>query len=224
MKNYTLLFVAIASLFSIGVTAQLNDRSSAKIGNTQLMSDIMSNSDMAIIAYHVEERINMPFGSSITTYEVSNESLISTTNLGENNTRTVTPKYGKAKAKAVAVSIKPEQAIVQFTPPVVNPVKLEIAKTVEKVKSVNIDILGTYERVLDKGYQSIEMLKRVGNGRYFDGDLVMAAKWYDQLFALTNDLEAEYFFRYAQSLKSVSQENKASEMMAIWETKNATSN
>ncbi|MFT3796654.1 hypothetical protein [Flavobacterium sp.] len=194
------------------------------MGNTQLMSDMMSNSDMAIIAYHVEERINMPFGSSITTYEVSSESLISTTNLGENNTRVVTPKYGKAKIKAVAISLKPEQAKVQIVMPEVSPAKIEIARTVEKVKSVNIDILGTYERVLDKGYKSIDMLKRVGNGRYFDGDLVMAAKWYDQLFALTTDLEAEYFFRYAQSLKSVSQDNKANEMMAIWESKNATSN
>lgn len=223
MKNYTLLFVAIASVFSVSVLAQRNG-ANAKIANTQLMSDMMSNPDMAIIAYHVEERINMPFGSSVTTYEVSNQSLINTNDLGENNTRTVTPKYGKAKAKAVAISLKPEQATVQFTPPVIEPVKLQTITAVEKVKSVNIDILGTYERVLDKGYKSIDMLKRVGNGRYFDGDLVMAAKWYDQLFALTHDLEAEYFFRYAQSLKSVSQNDRANEMMAIWETKNATSN
>lgn len=219
MKNYTLLFVAIASVFSVSVLAQRGDRASAKMGNTQLMSDMMSNSDMAIIAYHVEERINMPFGSSVTTYEVSSESLISTNDLGENNTRTVTPKYGKARLKAVAISIKPEMAKIEMVPLVVSPVKLEVARTVEKVKSVNIDILSTYERVLDKGYKSVDMLRRVANARFFDGDLEMAARWYDQLFALTTDLEAEFYYRYAQSLKAVKQFDKANEMMAIWESK-----
>ena len=65
------------------------------------------------------------------------------------------------------------------------------------------------------------MLSRVGNGRFFDGDLVMAAKWYSQLFDLTTNLEPEYYFRYAQSLKAIGQIEKAKQMMAVFEKKNA---
>lgn len=210
----------MASVFSLSCLAQSTDRfpDGAPLEHMQLMSSDMSgNNDLAVVSYRVEERINMAFGSSITTYEVSNLSLVGTNDLGENNTRTVTPKYGRAKAKAMAVK-EATQVPIAIVPTVAMP-KIDAVVVDTRPKYVNIDILSTYERVLDKGYKTVEMLKRVGNGRYFDGDLAMAAKWYSQLFELTTDLDAEYYFRYAQSLKSISQPEKANEMMKIFENK-----
>ncbi|NHM07521.1 hypothetical protein G4D82_09840 [Flavobacterium sp. CYK-4] len=188
--------------------------------NVQSLIAEASDEERAILYYHVEERINMNFGSSITTYDVSNLSLISDRNLGENNTRTITPKYGKAKAKAVAVNLKPQSEIVAPTEKpkalteIIRPVSLQPEK---KLKYAEIDLIGTYERVLDKGYQSVDLLKRVGNNRFFVGDLEKAAKYYSQLFSLTTDLEAEYYYRYSQALFSIQETEKAKEMLHMYE-------
>ena len=78
-----------------------------------------------------------------------------------------------------------------------------------------VDAIKTYERVAEKGYKSVDMFKKLGNAYYFNGELDKAAKWYDELFAMAadTDLEAEYYYRYAQSLRSISQNDKADEML-----------
>ncbi len=221
MKNFVSLLTVVCA-FSFGCFAQHDDRiiPNAKMGIAQLMSDQMSNHDLVVVAYHVEETINMPLGGSITTYEVSNISLVGTNDLGQNNTRIVTPKYGKAKPKIFSVNNGSMLALTDVVAISAKPFKPNVFIPREKVKFVNIDIFSTYERVLDKGYKSVEMLKKVANNRYFEGDLPMAAKWYSQLFDLTSELEPEFYFRYAKSLQSISQNEKASEMMAIFENRN----
>jgi hypothetical protein len=81
---------------------------------------------------------------------------------------------------------------------------------------VNVDVLKTYGRVSDKGYKSIDMLKKLANASFFNSNFIEAAKWYDQLFSMTSDIETVYYYRYAQSLKSVNNLKKADEMMKIF--------
>src|SRR4051812_46626594 len=108
MKNYVNLFLAVAGVVSASCFAQGNDSMlAATIGNTQLMNEGLSNDDRVIVAYHVEERINMRFGGQITTYTVPNLNLIARKDLGPGNTRVITPIYGKAKAMA-----KPQAIVV----------------------------------------------------------------------------------------------------------------
>ena len=80
-------------------------------------------------------------------------------------------------------------------------------------KYAYIDAIKTYERIAEKGYQSPEMLQKLGNSYYFNADLTNAAKWYGALFALTEDVDAEYFYRYSQSLKSIGEYEKADQML-----------
>lgn len=83
-----------------------------------------------------------------------------------------------------------------------------------------IKIIENYERVLEKGYKSEAMLQAVADYRYFSEDLISAAKWYSQLFEFCQDeLEAVYYFRYAQSLKSIGKIEKAKEMMDLFQSK-----
>lgn len=223
MKNYAPLLIAIASVFSFGCFAQHNNSGpdNMEMGNAQFTSDRMSGNGLAVVSYHVEERVKMAYSSNITTYNVSSLSLVNTNDLGPNNTRIITPKYGRAKVETVALDYEQPKVPIPINVIPIAVVSINIpVVSVRKVTSVNIDILSTYERVLDKGYKSVDMLKRVGNGRFFDGDLTIAAKWYSQLFDITTDLEAEYYYRYAQALKSISQTEKANEMMAIFENKN----
>lgn len=65
-----------------------------------------------------------------------------------------------------------------------------------------VDAIKVYERVAEKGYKDEKMFQRLGNSYYFNGELVEALKWYDELFALNDQQEPEYLYRYAQSLKS----------------------
>lgn len=237
MKNYTFLFIVLANAFSFGCMAQGNQyvQVSPKIVNAQLNSASMSsNNDLAVVSYHVEERINMNLGGSITTYDVPSLSMINTNNLGPNNTRIITPRYGKTKVKEAVVAIaesieqpKVSSDTLETSVASIQDVGVVLVKTdlvaPEKTKEfVTIDIIPVYERVLDKGYQSVDMLKKVGDSRYFQGDLVTAAKWYTKLFDITTDLEAVYYYRYARSLTSISQNEKANEMMKLFESKNSS--
>lgn len=220
MKKLALFFILTANAISINCFAQNKSTipAKAKTENTQSsVVNISNNDDLAVVSYHVEERINVTLGSNITTYNVSNKNLINTNDLGGTNVRIVTPKYGKAKAETVN---EPSKASVAIKNKDAKTAKVETVVAEIKDRSVNIDIANTYERVLDKGYKSIDMLKSVGNSRFFDGDLVTAAKWYSQLFALTTDLEPVYFYRYAESLKVIGEIEKSKEMMALFESKN----
>jgi outer membrane protein OmpA-like peptidoglycan-associated protein/tetratricopeptide (TPR) repeat protein len=86
-----------------------------------------------------------------------------------------------------------------------------------------VDAIKTYERVAEKGYKSVDLFKKLGNAYYFNAELDKAAKWYGELFSMdTSNLEPEYYYRYAQSLRSINQNAKANEMMEAFNEKSGT--
>lgn len=76
-----------------------------------------------------------------------------------------------------------------------------------------VNAIKTYEKVANKGYKSEDMFKKLGNSYYFNSDFNGAAKWYGELFAMNSTVEAEYYYRYAQSLKSIGQTAKANTLL-----------
>lgn len=76
-----------------------------------------------------------------------------------------------------------------------------------------VDAIATYERVANKGYKDSNMFQKLGNAYYFNGELEKAGKWYEQLFAMSNEQEAEYYYRYSQCLKAKGDYAKADEML-----------
>lgn len=92
--------------------------------------------------------------------------------------------------------------------------KARIAAADKKYDSyAYVDAIKTYERVANKGYKSVDIFKKLGNAYYFNAKLEDAAKWYGELFAMTTDLEPVYYYRYAQSLKAIGENEKANEML-----------
>ena len=221
MKYNAHLFIALASVFSVSCFAQRNDRSiaNAKMENMQILSDMMSNNDLAVVSYHVEERINMNFGSNITTYDVPSLNMVSTNDLGPNNSRIVTPKYAKIKAVVIEMPIEKPKVILATITTDIKPIKINSVPLAVKKNYVTIDVVSTYERVLDNGFKSPEMIKKVADRHFFDDDLTVAARWYSELFSTTTDLDAVYYYRYALSLKAINELEKADEMMKIFESK-----
>ena len=84
-----------------------------------------------------------------------------------------------------------------------------------------IEAIKTYERIATKGYRSVELFQKIGNSYYFNAELEKANQWYSKLFALKKPIEAEYYFRYSQTLKAVGKLEKANEMLQIFHQKNA---
>jgi tetratricopeptide (TPR) repeat protein len=80
-----------------------------------------------------------------------------------------------------------------------------------------VSAIKTYERVVEKGYKSADMFQKLGNAYYFNGELKEASRWYEELFAMTTDLEPVYYYRYAQSLRFTGEKEKGDEMMAIFD-------
>jgi tetratricopeptide (TPR) repeat protein len=92
--------------------------------------------------------------------------------------------------------------------------KLSITDTPKKVDtSAYIDIIKTYESVVEKGYETLEILKKLANSYFFDNELEKAEKYYRKLFSKTTDLEPEYYYRYSVALKSIGQIEKSNEFL-----------
>lgn len=219
MKNFASVFITILCFYSFGSFAQGSKDVviNAKMENQEMIS----GNDLAVVSYHVEERINMTFGSNITTYDVSSLSLVNTNDLGKNNVRIITPKYAKVKAVAITLNIVHPKLEITNTAIVTSSKLYKIDVFIPKKRKdyANIDIIDTYERIMEKGYKSKDMIKKVADSHFFDDDMKLAAKWYGELFAIDSNLDAVYYYRYAQSLKAIGQMKKADEMMKIFESK-----
>jgi len=82
-----------------------------------------------------------------------------------------------------------------------------------------VDAIAVYERVAEKGYKEEKMFQKLGNAYYFNADLGKAAKWYTELFAMSQNQESEYYYRYSQSLKSTGDYVKADAMLEQFNAK-----
>jgi outer membrane protein OmpA-like peptidoglycan-associated protein/tetratricopeptide (TPR) repeat protein len=73
------------------------------------------------------------------------------------------------------------------------------------------EAIKTYEHIAKKGYIDPELLKQTGNSYYFNGEYMAANVWYSKLFTdfESNSLDPEYFYRYAQTLKSIGDNQQA---------------
>ncbi|AFL81484.1 outer membrane protein/peptidoglycan-associated (lipo)protein [Aequorivita sublithincola DSM 14238] len=71
-------------------------------------------------------------------------------------------------------------------------------------KFAYIDAREIYLKVVEDGYESAEIFKKLGDTYYFNSDYTNAAKWYEKLVTQFPDqTEPEYYYRAAQSLKSL---------------------
>jgi outer membrane protein OmpA-like peptidoglycan-associated protein/tetratricopeptide (TPR) repeat protein len=91
--------------------------------------------------------------------------------------------------------------------------KTEVKGDKQYDKLAYIDAVKTYERIYNKGYKSPDMLLKIGNAYYFNAELEKANKWYDELYATNPEQEAEFFYRFAQTLRATKDYTKSDAMM-----------
>ena len=85
-----------------------------------------------------------------------------------------------------------------------------------------VDAIATYEKVADKGYKDEKMFQKLGDSYFFTANLIKAEKWYTALFEMNPVQEAEYYYRYSQTLKAVGNYAKADKMLEQFLAKSAT--
>ena len=67
-----------------------------------------------------------------------------------------------------------------------------------------VDAIAGYERLVEEGYSDENIFKQLGNANYANARYESAAEWYGRLVKLENaDVDVDYYYRYAQSLKSL---------------------
>jgi outer membrane protein OmpA-like peptidoglycan-associated protein/tetratricopeptide (TPR) repeat protein len=73
-----------------------------------------------------------------------------------------------------------------------------------------------YEDAVNSGDVTPELLRNLGDSYYYNARYTEAAPWYAKLFQLSSDQPAEYYYRFAQSLKSAQQVVRADSVMAVY--------
>ncbi len=75
------------------------------------------------------------------------------------------------------------------------------------------DAIKAYEKLVEKGVREERIFQRLGNSYYFIGELKEALKYYQELFSINENQEADYLYKYAQCLKSEGNYAKADEIL-----------
>lgn len=82
-----------------------------------------------------------------------------------------------------------------------------------------VEAIKVYEKIAKDGFENQELLERLGNSYYFNAEYNKALPWYEKLFNNKDYTVApEYYYRYAQSLKSDEQYEKADAVMDKFST------
>lgn len=112
--------------------------------------------------------------------------------------------------------------LVLFVATIVNAQKAQLATANKKFDNLAyVDAISIYENVAKKGFKSTDLFQKLGDANYFNANLKDANKWYTELFALNQKVDSEYYYRYAQTLKSVGDYTKADEYLKLFSENNA---
>ena len=77
-----------------------------------------------------------------------------------------------------------------------------------------IDAREIYLKVIEDGYQSAQVYKKLGDTYYYNSEYTSASQWYSKLITeYPEEVEAEYYLRAAQSLKSLKEFEESDKMM-----------
>ncbi|BAO55491.1 OmpA family protein [Nonlabens marinus] len=77
-----------------------------------------------------------------------------------------------------------------------------------------IDAQELYLKIASNGFTNQELLAKLGDTYYFNDDLQESYNWYKKMFdQYTGTIQPEYYFRYAQALKSVGKYEESDEYL-----------
>ena len=101
------------------------------------------------------------------------------------------------------------------TPVITTAQKSKISKGNKGFDNYNyVNAQSVYQKVADKGYESADLYKRLGDSYYLNASYEEAQEWYGKLIEkYADDVDAETYFRYAISLKGTKNYKLSDEIM-----------
>ena len=77
-----------------------------------------------------------------------------------------------------------------------------------------VEAAKAYEKGIDRGDNSMEVLQKAGDAYYFNTDMEQANKWYDLLISrYRGEVHPEYLFRFAHTLRGIGNYKSANKWM-----------
>lgn len=70
-----------------------------------------------------------------------------------------------------------------------------------------------YQKAYKKGYDTPEILQKLGDSYYYMANLKEAYNWYQELYRSGIQQSPEFYFRYAHTLKASGKESEAKEVL-----------
>ena len=86
----------------------------------------------------------------------------------------------------------------------------KLTKASEEYSQLNyVNAQSIYLSVAEKGYESEELFKKLGNTYYFNAQYDEASKWYKRLFEKYPNQPSEILLRYSQALRAIGSEDQS---------------
>ena len=82
-----------------------------------------------------------------------------------------------------------------------------------------IEAIKLYKEEIKKGANTVEVYTKLGDAYYYNANYPEAAQCYSKVVTATNNIDPEYYFRYAQALSNGNDYKKAEAIMKIYYAK-----
>jgi len=79
-----------------------------------------------------------------------------------------------------------------------------------------LDAINDYEQLVKNGNSSVAVFQHLADAYYLNANYEKASVWYQKLYNLDTNFSSEYFYRYAQSLKSADNPLKAKAILDLY--------
>lgn len=79
--------------------------------------------------------------------------------------------------------------------------------------TVVVNVIATYERIVKKGYKSVDLYQKIADSYFFKDDMETAVLWYEKLFDLSDKVDPVYYFRYGTALQKVGKATKGDKLI-----------
>lgn len=87
-------------------------------------------------------------------------------------------------------------------------------------KYAYIDARDIYLKVVEDGYTSAQIYEKLGDTYYYNSQYEEAAEWYEKLMTeFPNDVKPDYYYKAAQSVKSLGKYDEANRFMDLYAEK-----
>lgn len=81
----------------------------------------------------------------------------------------------------------------------------------------SIDVLTVYEDVVAQGYESVQVYRKLANGRYFEKNFTEAKRWYAKLFDMDKNPKPIEYLRYSETLTALEEHDLALDFKTRYE-------